>query len=169
MPSGTMRSPRARVFWPLFLTLLVTDCTTKELAEAYLAPDHTPHHVAGSVVQLTLAHNAGAAMSLSLGRYSRLGFSAAAICALVVLAGLYRSTPVTDRQRAAALALLVAGAAGNLGNRLLSARGVTDFIDIGTQSWRFWTFNVADAGITVGAALLMLSLWRERSRREGAL
>jgi len=161
-------SPRARVFWPLFLTLFMADCTTKELAETFLAPEHTPHQVAGSVVRLTLAHNAGAAMSLSLGRFSRGGFSIAALLALLVLARLYRATPRTDRRRAAALALIVGGAVGNLGNRLISPRGVTDFIDIGVGSWRFWTFNVADAGITIGAVLLAVVLWREGPRREGA-
>src|SRR5690348_12680230 len=40
----------------------------------------------------------------------------------------------------------------------VSPRGVTDFIDIGVASWRFWTFNVADAGITIGAVLLAFVL-----------
>jgi signal peptidase II len=137
------------------------------LAETYLAPEETPHQVAGSVVRLTLVHNAGAAMSLSLGRFSRGGFSMAALVALLVLARLYRATPQTDRRRAAALALIVGGAVGNLGNRLLLPRGVTDFIDIGVGSRRFWTFNVADAGITIGAVVLAWVLWREGSRRQG--
>ena len=161
-------SPRARVFWPILLTLLIADCTTKELAETYLAPEHTPHEVAGSVVRFTLAHNAGAAMSLSLGRYSRIGFSLAALLALFVLVRLYLTTPASARRRAAALALLVGGAVGNLLNRLVSPRGVTDFIDIGVRSWRFWTFNLADAGITIGAALLLFVLCRDRSCGEGA-
>ena len=156
-------SPRARVFWPILTSLLIADCTTKQLAETYLAPEHTPHEVAGSVVRLTLAHNSGAAMSLSLGRYSRIGFSLAALLALFVLVWLYLATPAHARRRAAALALLVGGAVGNLLNRVLSPRGVTDFIDIGVQSWRFWTFNLADAGITIGAVLLLVVLSRERS------
>jgi lipoprotein signal peptidase len=40
----------------------------------------------------------------------------------------------------------------------VSPGGVTDFIDIGVASWRFWTFNVADAGITIGAVLLAFVL-----------
>jgi signal peptidase II len=162
------RSQRARVFWPILVTLLIADCTTKELAETYLAPEHTPHAVAGSVVRLTLSHNPGAAMSLSLGPYSRIGFSLAALLAVIILVRLYLATPATGRSRAAALALLVGGAAGNLLNRLMSPRGVIDFIDIGVQSWRFWTFNLADAGITVGAALLLRVLWRKRLKRLGA-
>ncbi len=73
------RLPKTRVFWPILLTLLIADCASKKLAETYLAPEHTPHEVVGSVVRLTLAHNVGAAMGLSLGPYSRLGFSLAAL------------------------------------------------------------------------------------------
>ena len=159
--------PKTRVFWPILLTLLIADCASKELAETYLAPEHTPHELIGSVVRLTLAHNLGGAMGLSLGSYSRIGLALLALLALF-LGRLYVRTPATARLRAAALALVVGGAIGNLGNRLLSPRGVTDFIDVGVHSWRFWTFNVADAGITLGAALLILALSRGNPLGEGA-
>jgi signal peptidase II len=161
-------SPKARVFWPIMVTLLIADCTTKELAETYLAPENMPHEGAGNIIRFTLAHNSGAAMNLSLGRYSRVGFSLTALFALVVLARFYRSTPVTARWRAAALALIAGGAVGNLLDRLVSPRGVTDFIDVGVRSWRFWTFNVADTGITIGAVLLVFVLYRDRSYEKGA-
>jgi signal peptidase II len=144
----------------MLLTLLVADCASKQLAEIYLTPEHTPHQVIGSVVRLTLAHNSGGAMGLSLGAYSRVGLAVAALVALLVLGRLYVRTPATARLRAAALALVVGGAIGNLGNRLLSPLGVIDFIDVGVRSWRFWTFNIADAGITIGAALLIFALSR---------
>ena len=160
--------PKTRVFWPILLTLLIADCASKEFAESYLAPEHTPHEVIGSVVRFTLAHNVGGAMGLSLGPYSRIGLAFAAVLALFVLGQLYIRTPATARLRAAALALVIGGAIGNLGNRLLSPRGVTDFIDLGVRSWRFWTFNIADAGITIGAALLILALSRGNGLGEGA-
>lgn len=160
--------PKTRVFWPILLTLLIADCASKELAETYLAPEHVPHEVIGSVVQLTLAHNVGAAMGLSLGPYSLIGLPLAALLALFVLGRLYVHTPATARLRAAALALVVGGAIGNLGNRLVSPRGVTDFIDVGLRSWRFWTFNLADAGITIGAVLSAFVLSRGGRVGEGA-
>jgi signal peptidase II len=52
-------------------------------------------------------------------------------------------------------------------DRLRSPQGVVDFIDVGVGSWRFWTFNVADACITLGALGLMAALWRAQ-RDEGA-
>ncbi len=57
------------------------------------------------------------------------------------------------------------GAAGNLIDRLRSGRGVVDFIDLGVGSVRFWTFNVADSGVTIGACLLVVALWIEERRR----
>jgi signal peptidase II len=41
---------------------------------------------------------------------------------------------------------------------------VLDFIDIGVGSLRFWTFNIADAGITLGIVILLIeNLWHSRS------
>src|SRR3989454_8792639 len=99
-------------------------------------------------------------MGLSLGSYSRIGLALLALLALFVLGRLYVRTPATARLRAAALALVVGGAIGNLGNRLLSPRGVTDFIDVGVHSWRFLTFNVAAGGVPLRAALLIVAVSR---------
>ncbi|HUF36679.1 MAG TPA: signal peptidase II [Gemmatimonadales bacterium] len=153
-------SPKARRFWPLFALVLLTDCATKRAAEAHLVPAHVPHEFFGEIVRLTLAYNPGAAMSLSLGVHSRVGFSLLAAAALVVMAHLYRRTAPGDRQAAAGLALIAAGALGNLLDRLRSERGVVDFIDIGLGGWRFWTFNVADMAILLGAVVLVLALAR---------
>lgn len=161
-------SSKARVFWPLLVTLLLADCTTKQLAETHLTPEHTPYEVAGSVVRFTLAHNSGAAMSLSLGRYSRIGFSLAALLALIALAQLYLRTPTTHRLRAAGLALVAGGALGNLLNRWWIPQGVTDFIDVGVRSWRFYTFNLADAGVSIGVILLIVSLSRKEESAKSA-
>lgn len=68
-----------------------------------------------------------------------------------------------------ALALVTGGAIGNLLDRLQSARGVVDFIDAGVGAHRFWTFDIADAGMTVGAVLLAILLSQgERARKEAS-
>jgi signal peptidase II len=58
------------------------------------------------------------------------------------------------------LVLILGGAAGNLLDRI-SRRSVTDFIDfhIGTHHW--YTFNVADSAIVIGAGLVILELLRD--------
>lgn len=161
-------TPKARRFWPLFLLVLLTDCATKRAAEAHLVPAHVPHEFLGELVRLTLAYNPGAAMSISLGEHSRLGFSLLALAALFVLGQVYRRTSPGDRLAAAGLALIASGALGNLLDRLRSPRGVVDFIDVGIGDLRFWTFNVADVSITCGALLLALALQRAQDGESGA-
>lgn len=138
---------------------------SKLLAEEHLAPRYVPHRVLGNAVRFTLAYNPGAAFSMSLGPYSRFIFAGFALVALVVLWRLYRMTGrgvrAGDRLRVLALGLAWGGAAGNLIDRFRSPQGVVDFIDIGTTSWRFWTFNVADSAVTIGAIALAWSLSRE--------
>lgn len=156
----TMRSPRNTVYWSVLLGVLALDIVTKRWAEQSLAL-HAPVNVLGSVLRWTLTYNTGAAMSLSVGSYSRLVFSAIAIGMVTYLFVLLRQAPRTARAIPAALALVSAGAIGNLVDRLRHTHGVVDFIDVGTASWRFWTFNVADIGVSCGAVLLAILLWRE--------
>ena len=64
--------------------------------------------------------------------------------------------------------MVVAGALGNLYDRVRWDRGVVDFIgpiDLGIMNWPI--FNVADMSITCGAVLLAISFWGEE-RRERA-
>lgn len=136
--------------------VLVTDWITKRLAVASLSPAHVPHEIIGEYVRFTLAYNRNAAMGLSLGQYSRIGFTVTAIIMLVVIGAIYRKVEPHVRGEAAALGLIAGGAMGNLTDRLTSALGVVDFIDVGIGDLRFWTFNVADAAVTTGAVLLIL-------------
>ena len=152
-------SPKAATFWPIALGVLLIDWASKQLAVAHLSPASSPHDIIGSIVRFTLAFNPGAAFSMSLGGASRWGFTAAAILALVVLGIVYRGARDNDVAQSVAIALIAGGALGNLIDRLRSARGVVDFIDIGVGDVRFWTFNIADTGVTCGAALLVWVLW----------
>ena len=155
------RSTTNRLFWAAALSVIVLDLITKELAVRYLSPPHIPHSVIGDVVRFTLAYNPGAAFSMSLGDKSRYIFGAFAIIALVILWRLYRASHPGEKARVLALALAWGGAAGNLIDRFRSRASVVDFIDSGINNVRFWTFNVADSAVTIGAILLALVLWRE--------
>ena len=149
-----------RVFWGAAVTILLLDLATKLVAQRVL-DEHVPVPVLGNAVRFTLAYNPGAAFSMSLGAYSRYLFGAFALVALVVLWRLYRQTKPFEAMLPLGLGLAWGGAAGNLVDRFRSPRGVVDFIDVGTESWRFWTFNVADSGVTVGAIILAWFLSRE--------
>jgi signal peptidase II len=152
------------LFWGAAAAVVAVDVATKWLAVQFLSPPHVPHRLIGDVVRLTLAYNPGAAFSMHLGPYSRYIFGAFALVALVVLWNLYRRANPSERLLSFALGLAWGGAAGNLIDRLRSSRGVVDFIDIGVGAWRFWTFNVADSAVTVGAVILAWLLAREERR-----
>lgn len=157
-------APKARVFYPVILLLLLADCTTKNLAENHLVP-WVPTQVVGDVFRFTLAYNPGAAMGISFGEHSRVIISLIALVEVAVLVYLYRRSANRDTFKVLALGLVIAGALGNLIDRFRSAQGVVDFIDIGIGSTRFWTFNIADIGVSVGAILLAWQL----SKSEGLI
>jgi signal peptidase II len=165
----SISSKNARIFWITAAVVVVGDFVAKTLAVRHLQPEHVPHEIIGDVVRFTLAFNPGAAFSMSLGNFSRVIFGAFAVVALVIIWWLYRSSKPGETLRALSLGLVLGGAAGNLVDRFRSPRGVVDFIDIGYHDvWRFWTFNVADSAVTVGAVLLAWVLWHEDRVRANA-
>lgn len=154
-------SGQAARFWAVIVVVLVVDVVTKWIAVANLVPHYSVRRVLGEFVQFRLIYNPGAAFGLYLGSYSRWIFMVLTFAALAVLWRLYRSTRPGDNARLLALALVCAGAVGNLIDRLRSARGVVDFIDVGIGSMRWPTFNVADMAVSVGAFMLAWVLWGE--------
>jgi signal peptidase II len=151
---------KARWFWSLFGLVVVADVVTKRIAEVALQPRHVPHDIVGDVLRFTLTYNTGAAFSTSLGEYSRWGFSIMATIVLIVLLRTLRTVDASDRWQAAAIGLICGGAVGNLVDRLRHVHGVVDFIDIGLGDLRFWIFNVADMGVSVGAVMLFIAMLR---------
>jgi signal peptidase II len=86
------------------------------------------------------------------------------VLAIVVIGAILYYYPRVERRDwtlRLAMALQLGGAAGNLIDRLRMSR-VTDFISVGT----FPVFNVADAAISIGVAVLLLGVWmHERAAR----
>lgn len=153
---------RRSLFWPVIGLVVLSDIITKWIAVLELQPRGVPHPVFGEVVRLTLVYNRGAAFGLSIGGdYSRWIFLALTLAALIILWQLYRATNPGDVLRALAIALVSGGAIGNLIDRVRSAQGVVDFIDIGIGDMRWPTFNVADMAVSTGAVLLAWVLWTE--------
>lgn len=145
---------RSNRFWTIFLATVLVDVASKRLAVSELSPPYVPHNIIDDVLRFTLAYNPEGAMSFSLGPSSRWWFVLLSLGTLFVLAYLYKQTPREDRIQIASIALICGGAVGNLLDRLRSARGVVDFIDIGIGAHRFWTFNTADLAVTLGTATL---------------
>jgi signal peptidase II len=153
------------MFWLTVVVVIGLDFVTKQLALAHLVQGY-PREVIGDVLRFTLAFNTGAAFSMSIGSaaVSRVVFGVFAAIALVVLYRLHRGSRPGEWMKTLAAALAFAGAAGNLVDRIRWSRGVVDFIDVGVGDVRFWTFNIADSAVSVGAVLLAIVLWQEDRR-----
>ena len=157
-----------RVFWPLVIAWVGIDFLTKRWAESALVPT-PPIEVIGDWLRFRLVYNPGAAFGLHLGEYSRWIFLAVALVAIIGIGWRARAADWNEWPRQIAAALVVGGAAGNLVDRIRSALGVVDFIDVGIGTTRWPTFNVADIGVSCGAVALAISFWLEDSRRARAV
>jgi len=115
---------------------------------------------------LTRVHNTGTAfgfMNTTDFPFKTVILAAIAIGALAALAMYAATLPASQRLARLGLALILGGAAGNLIDRV-SEGYVVDFVDLYWSGWHFWAFNVADAAITVGVALMILDLLGAGSR-----
>jgi signal peptidase II len=158
-----------RLPWLLAISALVflLDRLTKSwVAKHVLLGEAIP--VIPHVLRISHWTNEGAAFSLfadsaspHLVRWALIGFSL--VAALVVLIAMVklgdRFSPTT-----VALALIFAGALGNLHDRVLYG-SVVDFIEVHIFSYHFPDFNVADSSIVTGACLLLLDSLLPDKRR----
>lgn len=149
------------MFWAIVLSVTGFDFVTKLMAVDALMPRHTPHNIIGDVVRFTLAYNPGAAFGMHLGPASRWIFAALSVVIVVVLLRATADLTRVSKLAAYGVPIVIGGAIGNLLDRIRSRDGVVDFIDIGVGDVRFWTFNVADSAVTIGAVCLVLALWRQ--------
>jgi signal peptidase II len=161
MPDTHKRGwPLVQLRWlSLALAGLSLDLWTKKLAEMHLYQG-VLKPVIPDMFGLTLAYNTGAAFSM-LGDAGgwQVGFFAgiAIVVSVMILLWLAR-LPVHRNLEAAGLAMLLAGAVGNLHDRLALGR-VRDFIVVHWQdAWYFPTFNAADILINLGVAALLLDM-----------
>lgn len=142
--------------WYLLAGVIVLlDQITKKLASHGL--DYSVPEPVFSWFNLTLHHNTGAAFSFlsSAGGWQRWFFALLAVTVSTVLAVWLRRLERSQWLLAAGLSLVLGGALGNLVDRVLLGY-VVDFISVHYRGWYFPTFNVADAAISVGAALILL-------------
>jgi signal peptidase II len=114
------------------------------------------------VLDITRAHNTGAAFSFLAGEtgWQRWLFTVLAIGVSVALVLWLKRITLQARVLAAAVALILGGALGNVIDRLRLGH-VIDFIHVHWGEHYFPAFNVADSAITIGAVLLLLDAWLE--------
>ena len=113
----------------------------------------------------TLLHNTGAAFSFlsDAGGWQRWMFSAIAVGTCVALIIWLWKLPKSDKWLAIALALIIGGAVGNVYDRLMYGY-VVDFLDFHWAGVHFPAFNVADAGISIGAVMMGIDMIRNPNK-----
>ncbi|HSU26501.1 MAG TPA: signal peptidase II [Pyrinomonadaceae bacterium] len=112
------------------------------------------------------AQNTGVAFSMldDHGDTGRWGLSVVAMIAGVLVLYFFWRTPRSDDRILGSLALLMAGIAGNVADRLRLGF-VVDFVDVQFGSWHYPTFNVADMAICIGAGLLVLDMFLSKKKK----
>jgi len=122
--------------------LRITHWTNEGAAFSLFADSASPHAVRWGLVAFTLIA------------------AAAVLVAMVRLGSRFTLTTF-------ALALILAGAVGNVHDRIAYG-SVVDFIEVHIFSYHFPDFNVADSAVVVGACLLLLDSLRS-SREQAAV
>lgn len=163
--SGMTR--KSSIFYPVAALWVIADILSKRWVVPYLTEHGGQKAIMGEYVRFTLAMNKGMAFGLTFGDWSRWILIAFTLVTLALIIHLFHQTPDDQKLQVFALALITGGAIGNLIDRLSSPHGVVDFIDVGIGTHRFYIFNVADSGVSIGGALLVLTLWAasERSKK----
>ena len=149
----------------LAAAIVAADQLSKYAAVHYLVANKAV--AVTSFFNLVLVYNAGAAFSFlsDAAGWQRLFFIAIAAIASVWIVYLLRKYP-HQRLFALALSLVLAGAIGNLIDRI-RVGAVIDFLDFHALGYHWPAFNVADSAITCGAALLIWDALRPRQKAEG--
>ncbi len=161
-PSGARAGRAVLVFLALFA--LVADQLSKYAVEHHTAPGSVRVLVPG---MLNLMHTSNPGVAFGIFADSEnpwrspllIVFSIAVIALLIWLLATGRAGAWLGE---CGLALILGGAVGNVLDRVVR-RSVTDFIDFHIGAHHWYTFNLADAAIVCGAALVMLELFRDRA------
>jgi signal peptidase II len=187
--SAGRHAPTVALFLAVVAVMIAADLVVKTLAFRHVAgqpivmpsdpdagptiPRHDAVGVVPKILSLRLTLNRGAAFGLAQG--GRWFFVVVAVVAVGVVGWIFVRSGRRDRLLHVALALMLAGAIGNLYDRILFGQ-VRDMLWLfpGVHlpfGWRWpggstdlypWIFNIADAAMFVALAMLLWHTWRQR-------
>jgi len=162
MPNDKQFSSISGAKWLLLSTFIVFfDQLTKMWAMQALK--HHQPKMMSPVINMYLDFNKGAAFSMlnSNPTIAMWLFGSIAMIVSVVLVIWLLFVPTYNQLQSAALALILGGAVGNLIDRVRLGH-VVDFVQLHVEAYYWPTFNLADSVITLGAALLVLSMFQRK-------
>lgn len=154
-----IRSPSTALLGTLAALVIALDQASKALVRLRL-PLHDSVEIVPGLLDFTHVRNTGAAFGFLNAvdiPMKPVLMTAIALAALIAIAVFAVRTGAHEPLARIGLALVCGGATGNLIDRV-TAGYVVDFVDVHWMGWHFWTFNVADSAITVGACLLILEM-----------
>lgn len=138
---------------------IASDRVTKNLAREHLK-DKSMTSYFHDTFRFWYVENTGAALSLGDELPKTASFWLLSILPLafllLVVVYLFRHLDTMTAMRVFSIALIVSGGVGNIIDRILYDRHVTDFMNIGIGSLRTGIFNVADIWVTAGVIGLLL-------------
>ena len=158
-------------FWLIMIIGLIADLWTKNWAELTLK-GRPPRVIIENALSLHYSTNKGALFGM--GQHLTWLFVTASLAALLFVLYVFAKSATGQRSFHVALGMILAGALGNLYDRLFNGGEVRDFIKIELHVGDFelwpWIFNVADMLLVCGVLILMLNIWFSRKHpgtREG--
>jgi signal peptidase II len=162
-----------RKYWVLLITCLLVlsmDQYTKFMAQKNLPLHHRVEVIRG-FFSLTHVRNTGGAFGIFGGRKGGLGmvfFVGVSIIAVGTILFLFRKTEDDEKTLTLAFSLVLAGAIGNLIDRLLYGE-VIDFLEFYHASFYWPAFNIADSAICIGIGLMAfeLMIWDRKKAKKG--
>ncbi len=152
------------LFCLISVAFIGCDQATKELARGHLKnnPDRSYYH---DTFRLTYVENTGAFLSMGDNWPKAVSFWLMSILPLLFLIGLfvYGIKKITRLSFISGLpyVLIFSGGVGNIMDRILNDRHVTDFMNIGFKNLRTGIFNVADLYVTAGVIILVFSSFKK--------
>jgi signal peptidase II len=115
--------------------------------------------VIDGIFRITLVKNSGAAFGMFQG--GRIFLVISSIIASLFLIFIADRMPEEEKRKRFYLGMILGGALGNLVDRIYPGQ-VIDFIDMGFGTYRWPVYNLADAAVTIGGILLIISFSRSR-------
>ena len=151
---ATTGAIRTGAHWLVFVAVaalvLIADQVTKAMLVANVSPGEVVE-VVGDYLRLVFNHNSGALFGLFRDNAAVFGIVSLGVVGLIVL---YHARSGRSFYLSVGLGLLLGGALGNMTDRLRLGY-VVDFVDLGFGDLRWYTFNAADAAISVAIVMLI--------------
>ncbi|WP_461202203.1 signal peptidase II [Anoxybacillus sp. TBDG-1] len=151
------------VYYLLAFVVILIDQWTKWLVVRYMELGESIP-IIENVLYMTSHRNRGAAWGMLQGQFW-LFYLITIVVVVGIVIYIQRLQP-TQRLFGIALGLMLGGALGNFIDRVFR-KEVVDFVHTYIFNYSFPIFNVADAALTIGVALMFIYTWIEEKQRKG--